>query len=154
MKSALRSALLAAALMTLGAAHAATPPAQQDAAAATAIRATIGQYFQGHASGDPAVLRKAFLPSAHIEGMREGKFTSWTLEEYASRFSGKPAADESTRVRTVDSIDVSGSAAMAKATLDHGATVFTDYFVLLQVDGEWKIANKVYAARKKDEAAR
>jgi 3-hydroxyisobutyrate dehydrogenase len=33
---------------------------------------------------------------------------------------------------------------MAKATLDHGATVFTDYFVLLKLDGEWRIANKVY----------
>ena len=36
-----------------------------------------------------------------------------------------------------------------KATLDHGNTVFTDYFVLLKVDDEWKIANKVYNARKK-----
>lgn len=36
---------------------------------------------------------------------------------------------------------------MASATLVHGATTFTDYFVLLKVDGVWKIANKVYASR-------
>lgn len=29
----------------------------------------------------------------------------------------------------------------------HGATTFTDYFVLLKVDGAWKIANKVYSSR-------
>ena len=91
-------------------------------------------------------MRKAFLPTAHIEGIRNGTFTSWTAEEYASRFTGKPAADEATRKRTIDSVNVSGTAAMARATLVHGATTFVDYFVLLKVDGQWKIANKVYTA--------
>ena len=111
------------------------------------VRSTVNQYFKGHATGDPAEMRKAFLPTAHIEGMREGKFVSWTAEEYCSRFSGKPAADEASRKRTIDRVDVSGSAAMASATLVHGQTTFTDYFVLLKVNGEWKIANKVYSAR-------
>jgi hypothetical protein len=39
---------------------------------------------------------------------------------------------------------------MAKATLVHGGTVFTDYFVLLKVGEEWKIANKVYYGQRKD----
>ena len=102
-----------------------------------------------HPTGDPSHMRKAFLPSAHIEGIRDGKFTSWTLEDYCARFNGKPASDEAKRARRIDSIDVSGNSAMAKATLDHGDTVFTDYFVLLNVEGEWRIANKVYYARKK-----
>jgi len=111
------------------------------------VRATINQYFKGHATGDPAEMRKAFLPTAHIEGIREGKFVSWTAEEYCSRFSGKPAADEASRKRTIDRVDVSGTAAMAGATLVHGPTTFTDYFVLMKVNGEWKIANKVYSSR-------
>lgn len=112
-----------------------------------AVRAAVAQYFRGHATGDPAEMRKAFLPTAHIEGIRDGKFTTWTAEEYSSRFSGKPAADEASRRRTIDSVDVMGTAAMVKATLVHGATTFTDYFVLLKVDGAWKIANKVYSSR-------
>ena len=112
-----------------------------------AVRSTVEQYFRGHATGNGNEMRKAFLPTAHIEGNREGKFVSWTAEEYSSRFSGKPAPDEATRKRTIDSVDVSGTAAMARATLVHGATTFTDYFMLLKVDGEWKIANKVYASR-------
>ena len=36
------------------------------------------------------------------------------------------------------------AAATAKATLVRGATTFTDYFVLLKVGGQWRIANKVY----------
>jgi len=110
------------------------------------VRDAIHHYFQGHATGDGSRMRKAFLATAHIEGIRDGKLVSWTLEEYVSRFGGKAAADEAQRSRTIDSVDVSGSAAMAKATLVHGKTTFTDYFVLLKVDGEWKIANKVYFA--------
>lgn len=48
----------------------------------------------------------------------------------------------------IDVVDVSGTAAMAKATLKHGATTFTDYFVLLKSDGRWLIANKVYHAQR------
>jgi hypothetical protein len=99
----------------------------------------------GHATGDASHMRKAFLPSAHIDGVRDGKFVSWTVDEYCARFTGKPEADEASRRRTIDTVDVSGSAAMARATLVHGPTTFTDYFVLLKVGDEWKIANKVYA---------
>ena len=111
------------------------------------VRAAINQYFRGHATALRDTMAAAFLPSAHIEGIRDGVFTSWTVNEYAGRFSGRPAADESTRKRTIDRFDISGTAAVASATLVHGATTFTDYFVLLKVNGQWKIANKVYSSR-------
>jgi hypothetical protein len=125
-------------------------PASPSSSAEAGVRAAILQYFAGHATGDPAQMRKAFLPTAHIEGIRDGKFTTWTVDEYCAFGRGKPADDESKRVRTIDAIDVSGNAAMAKATLVHGNATFTDYFVLLHVDGEWKIANKVYSRRQSD----
>lgn len=112
-----------------------------------AVRAVIQQYFRGHATGDPAEMKKAFHPTAHVEGNRDGKFVSWTAEQYAANFTGKPAADEATRKRTIDRVDISGDAAMVSATLVHGATTFTDYFVLLKINNEWKIANKVYTRR-------
>jgi hypothetical protein len=120
--------------------QASTAPAGDDAA----VRVPLDNYLKGHATGDPAYMRRAFLPTGHIEGLREGKFASMTLEEYCSRFTGKPAADEATRKRWIDRVDVIGNAAMARVTLAHGQTTLTDYFVLLKVDGEWKIANKVY----------
>jgi hypothetical protein len=123
---------------------------QEDGTAQEGIRAAINHYFKGHATGDASHMRKAFLPTAHIEGIREGRFTSWTLDEYCALFKGKPASDESTRMRSIDLVDVSGNSGMAKATLNHGATVFTDYFVLLKVGEEWKIANKVYYGQRKE----
>lgn len=110
------------------------------------VRAAVNQYLHGHATGSGEEMKKAFLPTAHIEGIRDGKFVSWTVSDYVARFRGKPAADEPSRKRTIDLVDISGTAASARATLVHGATTFVDYFVLLKVDGQWKIANKVYSA--------
>lgn len=59
---------------------------QEDESAEEGIRAVINHYFNGHATGDVSHMRKAFLPTAHIEGIRDGKFTSWTLEEYCALF--------------------------------------------------------------------
>ncbi|MCI4566614.1 nuclear transport factor 2 family protein [Lysobacter sp. CFH 32150] len=112
-------------------------------------RKPLEAYMQGHATGDPAHIRRAFLPTARIEGLRDGKIVSRTLEEFAAGFSGKPAEDEAQRQRRIDALDISGTAAMARVTLDYPAVTFTDYFVLLKVDGEWKIASKVYSAQKK-----
>jgi hypothetical protein len=131
------------------------PPSVPAAAAATdhaadeaGVRAAIGHYFQGHATGDASHMRKAFLPTAHIEGLRDGRFVSMTLEEYCSRSSGKPAADEATRRRTIDAVDVTGTAAMARATLVSAQATTRDYFVLLKVDGEWRIANKTFSVMR------
>jgi Putative lumazine-binding len=104
----------------------------------------LNLYIKGHQTGDGEVMRHAFLPTAHVEGIREGAFASWTMPEYVALFTGKPAPDEAQRVRTIDSVDVHGTVAMARMTLRHGAVTFTDMFVLLEHDGEWKIANKAY----------
>ena len=104
----------------------------------------IEQYFLGHAMDDAAFMRQAFLPTAHIESMREGVFTSWSLDVYCQRFKNQPSFDEATRKRTIDWIEVKGSAACARITLVHGTTTFTDYFVLLKTVEGWKIANKAF----------
>ena len=121
----------------------------QQASEDAAARKPLEAYLQGHATGDASHMRSAFLPTAHIEGIRDGKFLSWTADEYIAGFKGSPPADEGQRKRWIDSIDISGNAAMARVTLDYPAGTFTDYFVLLKVDGEWKIANKVWARREK-----
>src|SRR5262245_2177190 len=80
------------------------------------VQAALQDYLRGHATGDPTHMRQAFLPTARIEGIRESQFTSWTLEEYCAIFTGTPAADEATRQRYIDAIDLSGTAASARAT--------------------------------------
>src|SRR5687767_15955768 len=65
----------------------------------TQIRQVIGLYFRGHATANADTMRAAFLPTAHIEGIRNGVFTSWTVDQYVAGFRGMPAPDEATRIR-------------------------------------------------------
>lgn len=146
LRKTLATFLLSAAALAVGAQAWADDPVVDETALA---RKPIEAYLQGHATGDPAYMRAAFLPSAHIEGLREGKFVSWTADEYISRFGGKPAADEAQRTRRIDSVEINGTAGTARATLTFPNAVITDFFVLLKVDGEWKIANKVYSSQKR-----
>lgn len=108
------------------------------------VLAPLRAYMRGHATGDPAHFRAAFLPSAHVEGIRDGAFVSWTLDDYCTLFTGQPAPDEATRSRSIDSVDVHGSVATAAMTLRHGPDTFTDIFLLVRADGRWHIANKAY----------
>ncbi|MFJ9452230.1 nuclear transport factor 2 family protein [Herbaspirillum sp. NPDC101397] len=124
-----------------------TSPSPTFSAEQAEVLVPIEQYFLGHARDDAAHMRQAFLPTAHIESMREGVFTSWPLEVYCERFKGTPAADEASRRRIVEWIDVGGLSACAKITLVHGPVTFTDYFVLLKTADGWKIANKAFHGR-------
>ncbi|WP_314252858.1 nuclear transport factor 2 family protein [Streptomyces kutzneri] len=127
---------------------AATVPAVQDA-----VLEPLRAYIHGHATGDPAHFRDAFLPTAHIEGIRDGAFVSWSLNEYCALFQGRPAPDEPTRSRRIDSIDVHGTVATATMTLSHGSDTFTDIFLLVRADDGWRIANKAYHRRSRDGGA-
>ncbi|WP_448095936.1 nuclear transport factor 2 family protein [Luteibacter yeojuensis] len=143
--------LLAVVLVTLTAGVQALPAdgpatrqaAQQDPAAQEGMRQAIQHYFSGQATGEASHMRLAFLPSARIESMRDGKFTSMSLDEFCAFFKGKVAENEASRVRTIDFMDASGDAGTARVTLNYGAVVITDYYLLLKVGDAWKIANKV-----------
>ena len=117
------------------------------------VRACIENYFRGHSTGVGEHFRRAFHPDAKLFFIREGQVTQWTLEEYAGRASGKPAPDESQRQRRIESIDITGNAAMAKIVLDYPTVTFTDYMSLLKIGDEWKIVNKTFHANPKQAPA-
>jgi hypothetical protein len=107
------------------------------------VLAPLHDYALGHATGDPRHFRRAFRPTAHVEGIRDGAFVSWGLESYCALFDG-PAPDEHLRSRRIDAVTVVGTIATATMTLSHGADTFTDMFLLVRDDDGWRIANKVY----------
>ncbi len=109
-----------------------------------AIRATIEHYFRAHATGDGSHLLKAFRPELNMMSARDGKFAMKTRDEFIAGFGGKPAADEAQRRREILSIDITGNAAVAKLRLDYPKVVFTDYFALLKIEGEWKVVTKIF----------
>lgn len=120
---------------------------------AAAARVPLESYINAHATGNPEYIRKAFFADAKIMAFRDGKLLNLSVEEFASRFSGKPAADESQRKRRIDSLDITGNAGVARIVLDYPDATLTDYMSLLKVNGEWKIVNKVFHAEPKAKPA-
>ena len=91
----MKGSMLCAALLLapLGAWSAARPHATS--ADEQAIRSTLQIYFDGHATGKREVMAGAFHPDARLSWIRDGAYTTRTLEEFLSGFSGQPAPDES-----------------------------------------------------------
>jgi hypothetical protein len=117
----------------------------QNAASAdeAGVRKAIEAYFEGHATGQGDHFRRGMHADMRFSGLRDGKLFHRTLDEFAGGFPGKPAADEAKRKRRIVNIDITGIAASAKIELDYPNVFFTDYFLLLKVDGEWKIMDKI-----------
>ncbi len=116
-----------------------------------AAKIPLENYIKAHATGDAAFIRQAFHKDAKIMSFSNSKFNALTVEEFATRFSGKPAPDEAQRKRSIEAVDITGNAAIAKIVLDYPAVKFTDYMSLLKVDGEWKIVNKSFYAESKNQ---
>ncbi|MGD2134712.1 MAG: nuclear transport factor 2 family protein [Gemmatimonadales bacterium] len=114
-----------------------------------AVRATVQHYLDGHATGDAEVMARAFHPSARLQFVRDGQVSIRSLEDYLGGFTGRPAADEPERHRRVVMVDYAGTAAVAKIELDYPQALITDYMQLLEIDGEWKIVNKVFHVERK-----
>lgn len=139
----MRSLLLLAALTI------AAPALAQEKDEAGA-RAAVNHYLAGHATGSPDEFRAAFHPKAMLYWNRDGALAERTSADYIAGASGKPAADEAQRRRAIESLDVTGNAAMAKVVLDYPSVKFTDYLSLVKADGEWRIVNKIFNVERKD----
>lgn len=124
-------------------------PASAENAEESAVRQALEHYFRGHATGQGEHFRKIFHADSKLFAVRDGKYWQLTSEEYIARAAGKPAADEAQRKRNIESVDITGNAAIAKIVLDYPQVKFTDYMSLLKIDGEWKIINKTFYAEPK-----
>jgi hypothetical protein len=114
-----------------------------------AIRKVVGYYFEGGTAGDSSIVAKAFHKSAMMFFVRDTAFMQMPIfPEYLARVAaprpaGASASCDQTRKEIV-SIDIAGTAAVAKLKLTQPNAVLTDYMSLLKINGEWKIVNKIF----------
>ena len=140
--------LLAVLIMAIGAVSASAQSSEKDA-----VRVPLDNYIRGHATGDGEYMKKAFHTEGQLIFIRDGKVTTRSFADYIAGFTGKPAADEASRKRTIESIDVAGTAATGKLVLDYPTMRIVDYMSLLKINGEWKIVNKIFYTEPKAKPA-
>lgn len=130
-----------------------TPPggAETDKASPdeAAIRAVVGLYFEAGVTGNPELIRKAFLPTARIEGMRGEQLVTWSFDEYARFFNGTPAPGADQIGRTITRITTHGDSAAVQLRLRLSPTrALDEQLLLLRINGQWKITYKSYVSTR------
>lgn len=107
------------------------------------IIGVVTNYTEGCKKGDTSMMRKAFDKGAVMYGYLNGQLYDGSIENLYAAVDAM-GADENT-ITHIDILNVEGSVATVRVTLEnwHGLA-FTDYHSLLKIDGEWKIAAKVF----------
>jgi protease I len=115
----------------------------------SAIRETIQQYLHGLKFNDVGSLKKAFYPEAKLLFVKKnGELGQLTQEQWYEGFKASAGKEEQGELQ-VAALDVTGNAASVKVEEDYPTSHYTDYVSLLKLNGEWKIVNKIFYARKK-----
>jgi hypothetical protein len=115
-----------------------------------AIRRVVGYYFEGGTAGDSSVVAKAFHKSAMMFFVRDTAFVQMPIfSDYLARVAApRPAgASRDQTKKEIVSIDIAGTAAVAKLKLTQASAVLTDYMSLLKINGEWRSVNKIFDRR-------
>lgn len=143
------AAMAGASLVALGVArsdvYSATTGAEDDAEAE--VRAAAQAYLDGLLHGDVATLESAFHPDTRFQGSVGGGFVDMTFQDWAESRRGKRMRPVEDYRHSIEDVLISGDAAVVRTDIDWPDTYFVDYLSLLQIDGEWRIVNKIWTQR-------
>ena len=108
-----------------------------------AINKVLYDYIEGTANGEPDRLRSAFDENFNLYFVANDSLRIWSGKQYINNV--KPGR-KSNRIGKVISIDYEGDAAMARIEILMPARkrIYTDYMLLLKVEGKWKIIHKSF----------
>ncbi len=110
------------------------------------ITATLMDYIEGTANGEPDRLRKAFHKDFNLYMVSDKD--SLKIRSGEQYIANTKQGEKSNRIGRIISIDYEKDAAMAKAEIVvPNWRIFTDYFLLLKYEGSWKIVQKSYTWR-------
>ena len=101
----------------------------------------LQKYLDGTALGKPELVTEAFLPSLEVQYLGENdQLMRRAGPDYISRIE---VGKEVPRVGRIVSIDATEKSAMAKIEIEWNGRLYTDYLLLLKVEGDWRISNKI-----------
>jgi len=109
------------------------------------IKLSLTDYIEGTANGEPDRLRSAFHPDFNLYFVKNDSLTIWSGKGYVDRIK---VGQKSNRIGRIISIDHENDAASAKVEIlmPNSKRIYTDYFLLLKLDNDWKIIHKSFTS--------
>ncbi|MBT6441345.1 MAG: nuclear transport factor 2 family protein [Alphaproteobacteria bacterium] len=114
-----------------------------------AVREVVGWYFDGMYRSDPALIEKAFEPSARVMGVTDGEHREMAVADFMA-FVGKQQPSAADKGEPFDmrilSLDITGGTAAVKLEDRYLGRDFIDYLLLVRQDDGWNICHKLWWA--------
>ena len=110
------------------------------------IRETLMDYIEGTANGEPERLRMAFHEDLNLYSVAADTLRPLSGQTYIGYFEDRKPRN---RIGRIISIDYENDAATAKIEILMPARkrMYTDYLLLLKLQGKWKIIHKSFTFR-------
>ncbi|MEM7486532.1 MAG: nuclear transport factor 2 family protein [Bacteroidota bacterium] len=107
------------------------------------INKVLYDYIEGTSNGEPDKLRSAFDKDFNLYFVKNDSLQIWSGKQYIGNI--KPGK-KSNRIGKVLAIDYEGNAAVAKIEIlmPGPKRIYTDYLMLLKVQGLWKVIHKSF----------
>jgi hypothetical protein len=116
------------------------------------IERTLRHFFRGLDNLDADTIKKALHPLQRSFSMTENGLCGMPVlawDGFIQNVKNNPDhAFHKGSKKKILSIDVTGTAASAKAELAFSDAVYTDYYNLLKIGDEWHIMNTTYHTKK------
>lgn len=108
------------------------------------LEKTIQTYFDGWMTGDTIKIGKAMHSSCNLKTIKDNQVVIIDRKNYLSRFKLHSKLTNS-EGRIVE-ISFTGNVASAKCEIETPERIFTDYFNMMKLNGEWYIVDKISAS--------
>lgn len=108
-----------------------------------AITATLTDYLEGTANGEPERVKRAFHPDLNLYSIKDDELQVWNGQGYTGNIK---KGQKSNRIGRIVNIDYENNAAIAKIEIlmPNAKRIYTDYLMLLKYQGQWKIIHKSF----------
>jgi len=110
------------------------------------IMATLNKYIEGSTNIQPKLLEEAFHSDLNLYYINKGEFKVWSGIEYIEDTKEGELTGE---LDNIVSIDYKNDIGFTKVQISHpdNPIPYIDYFMLIKMEGSWKIVHKLYANR-------
>jgi hypothetical protein len=126
---------------------ASTANAQTDLKTIQEIQTVCSYYLDGATNGDSITYSKAFIPDGQLRYVRNDTLFNVSLKEFMGRMRNTGRKQD--RKTSIDNIQVFGTAASAKLTIEYPTFYFHDIMSLLKTKDGWKIVSKIFYREEK-----
>lgn len=111
------------------------------------IETVLNDYIIGMTQREAEKIERIFIPAAQMFLIKDGQLVQIPIFNGLVDYVKSTPKDENATGKIL-SADIAANAASGKVEVVSQGLVFTDFFALLKIGDEWKIANKIYTVTK------